>query len=281
MPVVGVNGVDLYWESFGNPDHPTLLLISGLGAHATGFDDRLCFALAELRLHVVRFDNRDVGLSTHLAADVQYTIHDMAADAAGLISELDIGPAHVLGASMGGMIAQQLAIEHPELVRSLTLVMTSTGETDVGQPSPELLGQLIELASPATDRADAIARGIALARLIGSPDFDEDYHRRRQESFHDRAYDPPGVGRQMFAIVSSPHRAVELAQVDLPTVVIHGSADPLVNQSGGRRIAELVPGALFVGIEDMGHDLPPRVWPEIISQVAVVTRSEPTASERN
>jgi pimeloyl-ACP methyl ester carboxylesterase len=281
MPVAGVNGVDLYWESFGNPADPTLLLISGLGAHATGFDDRLCFQLAALGLQVVRFDNRDVGLSTHMPADAQYTIGDMAEDAAGLISDLDVAPVHVMGASMGGMIAQQLAIDHPEMVRSLTLVMTTTGEPDVGQPSPDLLMKLIELASPATDRADAIARGIALAKLIGSADFDEDYHRRRQESFHDRAYDPPGVGRQMGAVVSSPHRAEGLAQLQMPTVVIHGSADPLIDPSGGRRTAQLIVGSTFVEIEDMGHDLPPRVWPEIVRQVATVIRSEPMLSERN
>jgi pimeloyl-ACP methyl ester carboxylesterase len=279
MPVVGVNGIDLFWESFGDPADPPLVLISGLGAHATGYDDRLCWALAELGLHVVRFDNRDVGLSTHLPVDALYSVADMAADAAGLIEELEAGPAHVVGASMGGMIAQQLAIERPDLVSSLTLIMTSTGEPEVGQASPELVAQLIELASPAADRADAIARGVQLARLIGSPDFDEDYHRRRQESFHDRAYDPPGVGRQMIAVVTSPHRAEGLAALDVPTVVIHGSVDPLIDPSGGRRVAELVPGATFVEIEAMGHDLPPRVWPQIVSQVTTVTRATP--SERN
>jgi pimeloyl-ACP methyl ester carboxylesterase len=279
MPVAGVNGVDLFWESFGDPADPVLLLISGLGAHATGYDDRLCWSLAELGLHVVRFDNRDVGLSTHLPTDVQYTLGDMAADAAGLIEELDAAPVHVMGASMGGMIAQQLTIDHPELVRSLTLLMTTTGEPDVGQASPELLAKLLELASPATDRADAIARGIALARLIGSPDFDEDYHRRRQESFHDRAYDPPGVGRQMMAVVSSPDRAAGLALLDVPTVVIHGSVDPLIDPSGGRRTAELIPNATFVEIEAMGHDLPSRVWPELVRLVAAVTSR--TAAERN
>jgi pimeloyl-ACP methyl ester carboxylesterase len=156
--------------------------------------------------------------------------------------------------------------------------MTTTGEPDVGQASPELLGKLLELVSPATDRADAIARGVKLARLIGSPDFDEDYHRRRQESFHDRAYDPPGVGRQMTAIVSSPHRADGLAGVQVPTVVIHGSVDPLIDPSGGRRAAKLIPGARFVEIEGMGHDLPPRVWPQIVVEVTSVTR--PTTSER-
>jgi pimeloyl-ACP methyl ester carboxylesterase len=273
MPVAGVNGVDLFWESFGDPADPLLLLISGLGAHATGFDDRLCWALAELHLHVVRFDNRDVGLSTHLPPDANYTVVDMAADTAGLIEELEAAPAHVLGASMGGMIAQQLAIDHPELVASLTLVMTSTGEPDVGQASPELLTKLLEISKPAVDRSDAIARGIALARLIGSPEFDEEYHRRRQESFHDRAYDPPGVGRQMVAVVGSPPRAAGLASIDVPTVVIHGSVDPLIDPSGGRRAAELIPGATYIEIDGMGHDLPSKVWPEIVSAVTLVTRA--------
>ncbi len=273
MPVTGVEAIELYWESFGDPSDPALLLISGLGAQCTGFDDRLVADLVALGLRVFRFDNRDVGLSTHVPVDASYSVADMAADAIRLVEALDIGPLHVLGVSMGGMIAQQVAIDRPDLVLTMTLVMTTTGSRDVGQPAPELLAGLLEVSQPAEGPDEAVDRGIALARLIGSPDFDEEYHRRRQESFVARAHDPAGVGRQMVAIVASPSREDGLRALHVPTVVIHGSADRLVDPSGGRRLAEVIPGARHVEIAEMGHDLPPRVWPEVVAEVAALTQS--------
>ena len=267
MPVISANGIELYHETFGDPSAPPVLLISGLGAQCTGYDDRLVQAIADAGHFVIRYDNRDVGLSTHVEPGTEYHLADLAADAVGLLDALGLERVHVVGTSMGGMIAQQLAIDAPERVCSLISVMSTTGEGPVGNPDPEILGSLMELSQPADDRAGAIAKGMALARLIGSPDFDEDYHRTRQTSFYDRAYDPAGVGRQLVAIVSSPDRAAGLAQLEVPCVVVHGTADRLVDPSGGRRTAELVPGARLIEVEGMGHDLPQRHWPLLVQLI--------------
>jgi pimeloyl-ACP methyl ester carboxylesterase len=277
MPIVPANGIELYHETFGDPTHPAVLLISGLGAQCTGYDDRLVDAIAAADTFVVRFDNRDVGLSTHVEPGTGYELADFVADALALLDALGIDRAHVVGASMGGMIAQQLAIDAPERVLSLTSIMSTTGEAAVGNSDPEILGSLMELSSPAEGRDAAIAKGMELARLIGSPDFDEDYHRTRQTSFYDRYYDPAGVGRQLTAIVGAPDRAAGLAGLDLPCVVVHGSADPLIDPSGGRRTAELVPGARFVEVDGMGHDLPQRHWPLLVE---LIGEQVAAASER-
>jgi pimeloyl-ACP methyl ester carboxylesterase len=276
MPVVSANGIDLYIETFGDPTHPPVLLISGLGAQCTGYDDRLVAALVATDLHVVRYDNRDVGLSTHLEPGTQYGLSDLVDDALAVLDVLAIERAHVVGASMGGMIAQQLSIDAPERVLSLTSIMSTTGEAEVGNPDPEILGALIELQQPVEGRDAAIEKGMALARLIGSPDFDEDYHLTRQTSFYDRCYDPAGVGRQLMAIVGASERSAALAQLDVPCVVVHGLADPLIDPSGGRRTAELVPGARLVEVEGMGHDLPQRHWPLLVELIGdqVATASE-------
>jgi pimeloyl-ACP methyl ester carboxylesterase len=267
MPIVPANGIELYHETFGDPSNPTVLLISGLGAQCTGYDDRFVDAIAAAGHHVVRFDNRDVGLSTHVEPGAEYGLADLAADAVALLDVLGLDRVHVVGTSMGGMIAQQVAIDAPERVLSLTSVMSTTGEAGVGQPDPAIFGELIALNQPADGRDDAIAKAMALARLIGSPDFDEDYHLTRQTSFYDRCYDPAGVGRQLVAIVGSPERSAGLAALDVPCVVVHGTADRLVDPSGGRRTAELVPGARFVEVEGMGHDLPQRHWPLLVELI--------------
>jgi pimeloyl-ACP methyl ester carboxylesterase len=275
MPIANVNGLELYHESIGSPDDPPLLLVSGLSAHCTGYDDELCRSIASLGLRVVRYDNRDVGLSTHLPPEQPYGISDLAADGVGLLDALDIERVHLVGCSMGGMIAQQMAIDAPERVRTLVSVMSTTGEPGIGQPDPAILGSLLELSQPADGREAAIEKGMALAKLIGSPDFDEDYHRTRQTSFVDRCYDPAGVGRQLMAIVGSPDRSAGLAALSVPTVVVHGTADRLVDPSGGRRTAELVPGAHLVEVDGMGHDLPRRVWPVLVELIGdLVATSE-------
>jgi pimeloyl-ACP methyl ester carboxylesterase len=274
MPVAPANGIELYHESFGDPAHPPVLLISGLGAQCTGYDDRLCEAIAARGLHAIRYDNRDVGLSTHLDDDAEYSIPDLAVDAVGLLDALGHERVHVVGTSMGGMIAQQLAIDAPHRVLSLLSVMSTTGDPSVGQPDPEMLTALLAQAAPAASREEAIEKGMALARLIGSAEFDEDYHRTRQTSFYDRCYDPGGVARQAMAVVRSPDRSVGLAGLDLPCIVVHGTADRLVAPSGGRSTAELVPGARLVEIEGMGHDLPRRHWPllvELIGELVAAT----------
>jgi pimeloyl-ACP methyl ester carboxylesterase len=223
-----------------------------------GWPDDFCTSLAERGLYVIRFDNRDVGLSTHLhdapapdplaafAGDLSsasYTLSDMAADAAGLLDALELDSAHVVGVSMGGMIAQTIAIEYPERVRSLTSIMSTTGDRSVGQANEAAMGAL--LRPPATSREEEIERTVAVFRVIGSPGFelDEAWLRQRAGIGYDRAHDPVGPNRQLVAIVASGDRTEKLRSLNVPTLVVHGADDPLVNVSGGRATAEAIPGA--------------------------------------
>lgn len=289
MPSTSTNGIEIFFDEFGDPGDPALLLVSGLGAHSVGYDDELCERIAaEGHVRLVRYDNRDVGLSTHLdgaPADVlgaataamsdepvaaPYSLSDMAADGMGLLDSLGLEDAHVVGASMGGMIAQTMSIEHADRVRSLTSIMSTTGERDVGTPDPDCLSGIMSIMAPVDGREARIEQGIALARLIGTrSDFDEDRARARTELFVDRAYDPQGTARQMMAILASGSRADRLPEVAVPTVVLHGDRDPLVNISGGRRTAELVPGARFETLAGMGHDLPPAYWGRVVAGITV------------
>ncbi len=265
MPIVAANGIDLYYDRFGHAGDPMLLLVNGLGSQCVRYDDELCEAFVDRYLQVIRFDNRDVGLSTHLPQGARYGLTDMAADAVGLLDALAIERVHIWGCSMGGMIAQVVAIEHPERVTSLTSIMSTTGEPTVGQAAPELIGRLVELSAPAADLDEAVERAVALAKAIGSPDeFDEPMQQRRQRAFIERSYDPEGVGRQIAAITRSGDRAAGLAALDVATLVIHGDADPLIDVSGGLRTAELVPGAELLVIEGLGHDLAPAFLAAIV-----------------
>ena len=284
MPLCKSNGIELCYETFGDPADPALLLVMGLGAQMTAWDEDLCQTFVDRGFFTIRFDNRDVGLSsrvegkggkfleTFLAAaqgqpvDAPYTLTDMAADAVGLLDHLGVERAHVVGASMGGMIAQTIAIEHPSRVLTLTSIMSTTGEPDVGQATPEAMQLLIR--PPATDRNSAIEAAVATARVIGGPDhFDEERIRARTGAFYDRAFDPAGTARQLIGILASGSRAELLAELDVPTLVIHGDADTLVQPTGGRRTAELVPGAELLVIEGMGHDLPAALWPQVVEAV--------------
>ncbi len=285
-----VGDIELAYETFGNRADTPLLLVSGLGSQMISYADELCAGLAARGLFVIRFDNRDVGLSTHLHAagvpnlgdarrgdrsTVHYELADMSADAAGLIAALGLDSAHVVGVSMGGMIAQRLAITYPERVRSLTSIMSTTGDRSVGGASEA--AQAVLYAPPARDRDEAIARQLETSRVIGSPGFplDEEAVRARAALAYDRAHDPAGVARQMAAIVTSPDRTADLGRVAVPTLVIHGSDDALVNVSGGRATATAVPGAELVVIEGMGHDLPRPLWPELTDRIAAhVSRVE-------
>jgi pimeloyl-ACP methyl ester carboxylesterase len=286
MPTTSVNGIELYFDSFGDPRQPTVLLVSGLGAQCVAYDDEFCEGIVDHGYRVVRFDNRDAGLSTHfhdvaadplmaLAAmgaggtvDAPYTLDDLAVDVVGLLDSIDVGSAHLVGSSMGGMIAQTVAIRFPDRVSTLTSIMSTTGEPDVGLPDPECLGSLLSIMAPAQSRAERIENAVTLARVIGTPDaFDEERARSRSARFVDRSYDPAGTARQLVAVFASGSRAEGLAALDLPTVVLHGDRDPLVHISGGRRTAELVPGSQFRLLESMGHDLPPRYWPLITAGI--------------
>lgn len=277
MPIVAANGIEVYYERFGADDAAPMLLVSGLGAHCTGYDDEFCAVLAAAGMSVIRYDNRDVGRSTHLPGG-EYLLGDMAADAIGLMNALELDAAHVVGTSMGGMIGQLLAIDHPDRVLTLTSIMSSTGEPQVGQARPEVLAAVIQAPPPDESPDDAVERGVRTARAIGSPDFDEAHHRRRQRSFVERGLDPGGVARQAVAVVSSPDRTAGLRSLAVPTLVIHGSADPLIDISGGRRTAELVADARFVEVAGMGHDLPPRVWPLVIDEILAHVETQTAAA---
>jgi pimeloyl-ACP methyl ester carboxylesterase len=274
MPTTGraVNGdCAIHFETFGSPTDPTLLLINGLGSQCVNYEEAWCERFAGQGFHVVRFDNRDVGLSTHFGdAPVDehgaaYTLRDMALDAVAVLDELEVDRAHVMGLSMGGMIVQQLAIHHRDRLLTATSVMSRTGEPDSGQSTPEAYALLT--APPVTDRAGAAERAIAGMHEWGSPSHrDEARARQIAERAFDRSFDPAGVGRQFRAVGASGSWADDLPGVTTPMLVMHGTADTLIDISGGRRTAELVPGARFVEIEGMGHDYPPELWDRWVSE---------------
>ncbi|WP_049556205.1 alpha/beta fold hydrolase [Nonomuraea sp. SBT364] len=278
--LASANGIDLAYESFGSPDGRPLLLIMGLGAQLIHWDDDLCTALADQGHHVVRFDNRDAGLSTHFheagvpdfRGTAPYLLNDMADDAAGLMDALGWPAAHVMGASMGGMIAQTLAIRHPERVLTLTSIMSTTGPA-VAPPS-EAAGAVLFGAPPA-DREAVLEQALKTWSVIGSPGFEMDRERvqRLAGLAFDRCFDPPGTARQLAAIMASGDRAEGLAGVKVPTLVVHGEDDPLVPVEGGRATAAAVPGAELLTFPGMGHDLPRPLWPEIVAAVTRLTTS--------
>lgn len=282
MPDVQANGLRLYYETLGDPADPALLLVMGLGAQLIDWPQEFCEQLADRGFFVIRFDNRDAGLSSNrpewgvpdlraiIAGDrttVPYLLADLAADIAGLLDALEVPRVHVVGASMGGMIAQQFTIDHPERVASLCSIMSTTGERSVGRATPEAAAVLGN--PPAPDRATAVATSVASARIIGSPGFPapEDELLRRAEAKYDRGYHPLGTLRQYAAIIASPERTAALREVTVPTVVIHGAADPLITVSGGEATAAAVPGAELVVLDGMGHDLPRALWPRIIAVI--------------
>ena len=256
--------VEIYYEQIGNPEEPTLLLINGLGSQCLNYQAEWCQLFCDEGFHVVRFDNRDVGLSSKLEG-TDYTLADMADDAVAVLDALGVQQAHVMGCSMGGMIVQRLSLDHPDRVLSLTSVMSRTGEAGYGESSEEALAFL--LAPPAPSRAAYIERQVAALHVYGSkPEWlDEDAIRARAAAAYDRCFYPDGVGRQMKAVASDGSRAEQLAELDLPALVIHGSRDTLIDPSGGRRTAALIPGARYVEIDGMGHDYPPPVWREWVS----------------
>ncbi|MFM8267933.1 MAG: alpha/beta fold hydrolase [Ilumatobacteraceae bacterium] len=273
MPTAHNGDVEIHFEAFGNPAHPTLLLVNGLGSQCINYPVEWCEMFAAEGLHVVRFDNRDVGLSTHLADrpvdehGAAYRLSDMATDAVAVLDALDVERAHVMGLSMGGMIVQTLAIEHRERLLTMTSVMSSTGEPDYRRSTPRAWELLT--APGATTRDAYVEQWIEGLREWGSPAFaDEARWRADAERAFDRSFDPDGVARQYRAVVASGSRAEGLRTVTTPTLVIHGDCDTLIDAIGGRRTAELIPGARLVIIEGMGHDYPPQLWRRWVDLVA-------------
>lgn len=281
--IVNANGIDLWYERLGDEDGPVLLLITGLGGQAVGWPEEFCWGFVDRGFHVIRFDNRDAGLSSFIEAPVDlataapaflsggevpapYLLHDMAADTLALLDALEVDRAHVLGASLGGMVAQLLAITAPERVGSLTSMMSTTGDRALLLPEPDVLGML--LRPLATDVEAAVASALAWSELVDSPEHrDPDavaaYARRAWERCPRR----DGAARQLLAIAASGSREAELAALAVPTLVVHGTVDRLIRPEGGRRTAELVPGAELLELEGMGHDLPQAFWAPIIEQV--------------
>ncbi|GAA5085132.1 alpha/beta hydrolase [Thermocatellispora tengchongensis] len=287
---VGPAGIDVAYERFGEAHNPPVLLVMGVAAQMINWPDGFCAELADRGMHVIRFDNRDAGLSTHLSdapppdlpaalagdlSSAAYTLSDMAADAVGLLDALGLDSAHFVGASMGGMIAQTVAIEHPDRIRSLTSMMSTTGAPSVGQASPEALAVLG--GPPAVTREEVIERAVRMLRVVGSPGFpmEEAELRERTGRAYDRSYDPAGTARQAVAAVASGDRTARLGQVTTPTLVIHGADDAMCDVSGGHATAAAIPGAELVVIDGMGHNLPRDLWPDIAAHIAaLVHRAE-------
>ena len=291
MPTATANGIQIEYETFGSPSARPLLLIIGLGGQMIHWDDDLCKDLAGRGHYIIRFDNRDVGLSTKFEAagvpnrieifgkvmqgqkiQAPYTLDDMADDGVGLLDALGIRKAHICGMSMGGMIAQTITIRHPSRVLSLISIYSNTGNPELPQPKPEVMGPLI--TPPPQEREANIEHMLGAFKIFAGPGFpmDEAWTRKIMAESYDRCFYPQGVARQLVAILAHGNRKPALASVKVPTLVIHGTADPLVPVEGGKDTAQAIPGAELMLIEGMGHDLPHGgAWPRIVEAIAAHT----------
>jgi pimeloyl-ACP methyl ester carboxylesterase len=276
-----VNGIELCYDDFGDPEAETILLVMGLGMQMLAWDDDFCEMLAMQGFHVVRFDNRDVGLSSKIGGRVNvpagmlgltgsavYRLDDMAADTAGLIDHLELDRVHLVGVSMGGMISQKLAATQPQRVASLCSIMSSSGRRRLSTtPRFDALRMLMRPA--ATTREDYMDSAATIFSVIASPDYPPDQQavRDRAGRSWDRSFHPSGVARQLMAVLASGDRTKELARVEAPTQVIHGLADRLIPAQAGKDTARAIRGAKLELIEGMGHDLPPALWPRIVELI--------------
>ncbi len=282
MPLAKTNAIEIDYEDRGDPAGPVLLLVHGLGAQRTAWPERFLEMFVSRGYRVVTFDNRDIGLSSWFddagmpdllgifggrPVEVPYLLDDMADDAVGLLEALEIPAAHVAGVSMGGMIAQTVALRHQERVLSLCSVMSTPDAREVGRPTAEAMTALMK--APGRTRDEYIEQSIASLRVIGSPGypFDEEQERHRAGALFDRSFHPEGTARQLAAILCSKDRRPGLAGVHVPTLVIHGTADPLVQPDGGRATAEAIAGAKLEMIEGMGHDLPEALWQRLVEMI--------------
>jgi pimeloyl-ACP methyl ester carboxylesterase len=286
--------IELCYETFGDAADPTALLIMGLATQMIAWPDEFCERLAARGFHVVRFDNRDVGRSTHVKGrppkplelltrskkPARYRLDDMADDAHGLLRELGLTPAHVIGASMGGMIAQTLAARHPDDVFSLTSIMSNTGSIWTGRPAVRLYP--LFLRRPAEGREAAIERTMKVFAAIGSRGLprDDDLIRDMAERSWDRDHDPSGLGRQLAAIIASGNRTKDLKRIKAPTLVIHGTDDRMVGVSGGRATARAIDGAKLMKVKGMGHDMPRAAWPQLVDGIVANAQRAAAAPAR-
>jgi len=287
---VTANDITITYDTFGEKADPALLLVMGLGAQMTAWDDDFCARLADRGHYVIRYDNRDVGLSSYFhdqgvpdmgalvadmmagrQPDIAYSLDDMAADGMSLLTALGIERAHVCGASLGGMIVQTMAILFPDRVKTLTSIMSTTGNPGLPPASPEAMAALTSERANNVDQA--MDRAVAVANVIGSPGFprNESRTRAKAKASFERAFYPDGVARQMAAVVAHGDRRPGLNKLKIPTLVIHGSADPLVPVTGGIDTQENIPGATLMLIEGMGHDLPPETWDQIVDGISALT----------
>jgi len=283
MPTTAVNDIEICYESFGPDDAPPVLLVMGLGAQMTFWSTGFISQLVDRGFRVVRFDNRDVGLSSKSTGEppnvmaiyaqamagqpveAPYSLSTMAGDAVGLLDALSIPAAHIVGASLGGMVSQMIAIEHADRVRSLTSIMSTTGAPDVGQPDPAAMTAL--LTPPPTERSAAIAASVNVGRIIGGPLFDEAEAVARATEAYDRSFHPTGSAFQIAAVAATGDRTERLGSVKAPTLVIHGRSDPLITLSGGLATAEAVPAADLLVLGQMGHDMPQVYWPQMADAI--------------
>ncbi|MFA5179948.1 MAG: alpha/beta hydrolase [Syntrophales bacterium] len=282
MPNVTANGIQIEYDTFGDDSSPALLLIIGAGGQMIYWELEFCESLAKRGLFVIRFDNRDAGLSTKfdeagipdmMAAmegkpvDAAYSLDDMAADAVGLLDALGIQKAHICGSSMGGEIAQIISYRYPERVLSLTSIMSSTGNPELPQMKPEVLAAVFKPV-PA-EREAYIEHNANLWRMLWSPGFpfDEKRLRRVLAEGYDRSYYPPGMIRQSLAVLKNGYRKLLIASIEAPTLIIHGDEDPLMSVEGGKEMAQLISGAKLLIINGMGHDMPKEAWPKIIDAI--------------
>lgn len=291
MPVARLGNVEIHYDDqYFSDDDPPLVLVAGLGAQLIFFEDEFVQGLIDRAFRVIRIDNRDVGLSTRFADAVDlplvlsalaegrevvppYTLSDMARDVVAVLDHLRLESAHLLGVSLGGMVAQLVAIEHPERVRSLSLLSSTTGAADVGQPTEEAMAALLA-PGPTGNRDAIIEHDVEVRRVWSTTDhFDEAWTRGYFARCYDRSHHPEGVSRQMVAVLCAGEREQELSGLGVPTLVMHGTDDKLLAPSGGARLAELIPDAQYVELEGMGHDLPPHYWAPVIEAITALAVS--------
>jgi len=276
MPTTANGKVSLYYETVGSDTHPALLLVNGLGSQCINFKVEFCDRFAARGFHVVRFDNRDVGLSSHLKGGPRYTVDDMAEDGFAVLDAAGGNVAHIAGWSMGGMIVQAMALRHPERVLSMTSVM-SAPRAIPGQRDPDVIAAFT--APAATTRDEAAERHLRGLRAWGSPAcYDVERIMADAHAAYDRCWDPEGRARQAQAVAASPSRIQALGTLKVPTLVVHGDADRLVPLEGGRATAQAIPGARLEIVEGMGHDYPPQHWDRLVELITTHAKTAVAAS---